>query len=826
MLADLKSAARALTRMPSLTFLAVCTLALGIGAAVAIFSLVDAVLLRPLPYFEPEQLARVYTEFPNAPGGGQRARASTTEYFELAAELQSWQSLDAWATAGANLATAAEPARVTASFVTGGLFGTLGVAPQLGRVVGPQDTVFGAPPVAVISYGLWQRAFGGERAVIGREVLLNGEQRTIVGVMPARFAFPLGEADTTDVWPALQIDPALPVNDHSVFLVGRLKPGVAVAAAQAELDAVVKRQGEGGGERGHHFDPANHTLVAHALGAEVVRGVRPALQMLFGAVGFLLLIACVNVANLLLSRAEARHHDIAIRSALGAGLGRLGRQFATEGIVLASLGAALGLLLAQGALQLVRARGGSGIPQAAGATIDAHVLLFAVALSVATGLVFGLAPLLHVVKRNLHGAVRSSAATATSAASTQRFRQTLIVGQLALALVLLTGTGLMLRTFWNLRQVDAGFDSHGVVTLQVLLPDAAYAGERARGFWARLQPRLAALPGVQSAALTSGLPPVAEDSGWGTPIEGYTPVERGAMRSFPTPRGLVPMVDHYQVVSPDYFAALQLQLVAGRALDARDDAAAPKAVVVNQTMARAVWGSESAIGHRLLPSWTANTGELFTIVGVVADVKNDGVDRPTGTALYFAYSQVPEFVGMLRAPYVAVRAGLSAAAIAAAVRREVGAVDPALPLAKVRTLDEVVAASQARPRFFTLVLTLFAVVSLVLAAVGIYGVISYSIAQRTKELGIRMALGALPGAVLALVLGRGLMLAVAGLLLGLGGALALSRFLAGFLFGVAATDILTFSAVALLLGAVAALASYLAALRATRVDPLVALRSE
>ncbi len=825
MVADFRFACRSLLQAPGFAAMAVLTLALGLGSTVTIFSLVSAVLLEPLPYAAPDRLVRVYTEFLNAPqGSGDRVRAATTEYRELARDARSWQSLDAWQTTDANLAAAGEPVRITAAFVTGGLLETLGVAPALGRAITPQDDALGAPPVAVISHGLWQRAFGGARDVIGRDVLLNGTKRTVIGVMPERFSFPFGEADAADLWAPIQIDPSVPVNDHSVFMLGRLAPGVSLAQAQSELDGIVRRAADT--TSAHHFDPRYHTLVAHALTEEVVRSVRPALKMLFGAVCLLLLIACVNVASLLLARAEARQNEIAVRSALGAGLSRLARQFAAEGVLLSLAGAALGVLLAAGGLGLVKALGAGGVPQVAAADIDARVLLFALGASVLTGVTFGFAPLVHVARRDLHGAIKSSAAATTKAAGAQRFRRALIVGQLALALVLLAGTGLMLRTFWNLRQVDAGFDPSGVLTMSLRLPESVYAGDAARDFWSRTQARLVTLPGVARAALTSELPPMARDSGWGTPIEGYVPEEGGPVRSAPTPDGPVPIIDHYQLVSPAYFEMLNVRLVAGRLLDERDDTRAPKSVVVNETLARAVWGTDSAIGRRLVPSFAFPTREPYTVVGVVGDLKNDGVDKPAGTALYFAYGQVPGFVGMLRAPYVVVQPTGSPAAAVTAVRGALREIDPALPLADVRPLAAVVSASEARPRFLALALTLFASVALALAAVGIYGVIAYAVAQRTREIGIRLALGARPRGVLTLVLGGGLVLTAGGVLLGLAGAFAVTRFLDGFLFGVASTDAATYAGVAALLAAVATLASYVAARRATRVDPLVALRSE
>ncbi len=757
---ELKFTLRSLLKAPAFTAVAIATVALGIGATVAIFSVVNTVLLKPLPYGAPEQLARIYTEFPSAPNG-------------------------------------------------------------LGRVLEPDDDTLTAPPVAVISHSLWQRTFGGDRGVLGRDVLLNGSQYTLVGVLPEQFAFPVGETAATDVWVPLKVDPAKPVNDHSVFLVGRLKSGRSLAAAQAELDALVQR--DANSPAAHHLDPRAHPIVTHGLRDETVRGVRPALEVLLGAVAFVLLIACVNVANLLLSRAEARQHELAIRSALGARARRLAAQFATEGVLLSALGAVLGVLLAAGGLRLLRFVGAVGIPQALDAQIDGRVLLFAVAVSLLTGLAFGLAPVLQVVRRSARATTGSLGAGAARVTGTQRLRQGLIVGQLALALILLTGTGLMLRTFWNLQRVEAGFDPAGITTMQVALPDDAYSGAPAPAFWTRALERLAAVPGVEGVALASSLPPVADDFGWGTAFEGYVPVEGGPIQSFPTPNGRVPIVEHYQVVSPDFFATLHVVPITGRVFDARDDEQAPHALIVNETLARAIWGNDNALGRRVRP---ALGNDWFTVVGVIADVKNNGVDRPTGPALYLPYLQVPATTSLLRAPYITVRSAAAQLDVVGAVRRELKAIDPALPLAKIRSMDEVVAASQSSPRLLTLLLGLFAGVSLALAAVGIYGVTAYAVAQRTREFGIRLALGAQPATVLAAVLKRGALLTGGGVLLGVIGGLLLTRLLTGFLFGVAAADPVTFASVAGLLGGVALLASYAAARRAIKVDPLVALRAE
>jgi putative ABC transport system permease protein len=814
---DLRFAIRQLLKNPGFTCAAVLCLALGIGATTGIFSVVNAVLLRPLPYAVPDRLVRLYTEFPSFPNGGlRRFSFSAPEYLDLKRDATSWQDLEGWNNSGVNIAGEQEPVRATASFVTGGMLQMLGVAPLAGRLVTPADDDPSAPLTANVSYGLWQRAFGGDKQLIGREILVNGSKCTVVGVMPQDFRFPPGEVDAPELWLPIQINPARPGyrGDHSFNVVGRLQPGVTLDQARAELDSIVKRAQELASANSHSFATNEHTLVSYGLHDEVVRGVKPALRMLLGAVGFVLLIACVNVANLLLARAEARQREIAIRGALGAGLRRLAGQFITEGLVLSFAGAVLGLLLAQGGLQLVKSASEASIPRASEIALDARVFFFAIAICVATGIVFGLTPLLHLAKQNPQGALKSAAASTTGTAGTQRFRQALVVGELALALILLIGTGLMLRAFWNLQQVRAGFDPAGVTTALLALPRLTYPNDRARmGFWTRLEERVKALPGVESAALTTGLPPTKSAFFNSTEIEGFVPVRGGPVQN----------VDFPQTVSKDYFKTFGIRLVEGRLFDERDTAGAPEVAIVNQTMARTFWRNDSPIGRRLRRG-IGGTNVWCTVIGVVEDVKNHGLAEATGTELYYARGQT--YAQGDRNFFIAIRSHNNASTVMNALRRELRDLDPALPLAKIRTLDEVVSAAQSRPRFLALLLTLFSGVALALAAIGIYGVISYSVAQRTKEFGVRMALGAQRNDVLGIVLGRGMLLALIGVVIGLSGAFGLTRFLSKLLFGVTPTDPATFGVVSLVLVVVAFLASYIPARRATKVDPMVALRYE
>jgi predicted permease len=800
------------------TAAAVLCLMLGIGATTGIFTVVNAVLLRPLPYSHPEQLIRVYTEFPTFPNGGlPRFWTSAPEFFDLRRDTRSWTSLDAWQTGGMNLGGANQPVRVTAALVSGGMLETLGVAPISGRLISAADDSPGAPLVADISYGTWKTVFGGDPQVVGRETRLDGKKCTIVGVMPKTFQFPPGDSDPPRVWSPLQLDPAVQTNrgGHNYYLLGRLKPGVSRAAAQGELAALVQSYGEHKSPNTHSFDPKNHTLVSYPLQAEVVSSVRPALLVLLGAVAFVLLIASVNVANLLLARAEARRREIAIRGAMGAGLRRLARQFVTEGVLLALCGAVLGLALAYGGVRLVQLTNAGGIPRADEIVMDWRVLLFTLGTSLVTGAVFGLAPLVPLLVSGISGSLKDAAGSTTAAGGAQMFRRALVVGELAMALVLLIGCGLMLRAFWKLQEVHTGMAPDNVVTMRVSLPSGTYTDNaKVAGFWERLDEQTTNLPGVRSAALVYGMPPLRAPNMNDTDIEGFVQREGGPIQN----------VDFDQVVTKDYFATMGIRLMEGRFFDDRDTAAGVPAVIVNSTMARTFWPNQSAIGKHVRPN-SGSKDPWSTVVGVVDDVKNAGLDRPAGTEMYLAYRQAENFA--LPDMYVVMRAQSGDSRnLVGAVRERLNTMDSSLPLSDVRTMEDVMERAQARPRFLTLLLTLFSVTALAIATVGIYGVVSYSVARRTKEFGLRMVLGAQGGDVLALVMKQGAGMVLIGLVAGLVTAFALTRLMASVLFAVAPTDAATFAGVTAVLAAVALAACYVPARRATRVDPMQTLRYE
>ncbi|MCU1236503.1 MAG: hypothetical protein JWP63_4470 [Candidatus Solibacter sp.] len=800
-----------LAKHPSFTAAAMLCLALGIGATTAIFSVVNAVLLRQLPYAHSERLVRIFTEFPNFPNGGLRHFwVSPPEFVDLRRDATSFSAVEGWAVQGVNLSGASEPVRATAGYVSGGMFQVLGIAPLPGgRVLTAKDDEPNASNTAVLSYALWQRAYGGDPTVVGRDIRLNGKPCVVVGIMPKDFSFPPGEPEPVELWAPLQIDPAKPGSrgSHFINVLAQLKPGIGESQAQAEMQRYTQNSASLVAQ--HPFDPKNHPIVLAGFQEEIVKKVRRELLVLLGAVGFVLLIACVNVANLLLARAESRRREIAVRLAIGAGLGRLLQQFVIEGILLSLGGALLGLLFAFGGLRLLIATNAGSIPRVSEIGIDWQVLLFTLAISILTGVGFGLAPALHMRSATLHDTLKAAAGRATGAVAANRFRGVLVAGELALALILLIGSGLMIKAFWKLQEVDAGINPNNLLTMRLSLPGVSYRDPAAvTAFYTSLAARVNAQPRVVSAAVANGLPPARQINANDTMIEGFVP----------TPNGPIQNIDYWNSVSGKFFETVGAHLLEGRFLNDSDGANAPLAVVVNHTMARTYWPKESALGHRIR---TNGQAPWRTIVGVVADIKNAAVDRPAGTELFFPFPQAPRGQSWL-----VVRTQGEPLTLVSAVRKQIQELDRTLPISSIGTMDEVMSTARSRPRFLTLLLTMFSSLSLILAALGIYGVISYAVAQRTNEIGIRMALGARGGDVIRLIGANGARLALAGTLLGGIGAFALTRFLSGMLFGVSSVDPLTFLAMAGTLIAVTLVACYIPARRASRVDPLIALRYE
>jgi predicted permease len=684
-----------------------------------------------------------------------------------------------------------------------------------GRLIAASDDTPGAAVVADISYGTWQTVFAGDPHVVGRETRLDGLKCTIIGVMPKGFQFPPGDADPAQVWSALQLDPAKPGSrgSHNYYLLGRLKPGISPTQAQGELASLAQSYGEGRAPHTHSFDPKTHTIVSFPLQGEVVSSVRPALLMLLGAVAFVLLIASVNVANLLLARAEARRREIAIRGAMGASLARLARQFITEGILLALCGGGLGVALSFAGVRLVQLTNAGGIPRADEIGMNWQVLVFTLATSVITGVLFGLAPLATLIISGISESLKDTAGSTTAAAGAQFFRRALVAGELAMALVLLIGCGLMLRAFWKLQEVHTGLRPENVITMRVSLPSGTYTdAAKITDFWTRLDTRLTNLPGVRSAALVSGLAPLRPPNMNDTDIEGFVMTKDGPIQN----------VDFYQAVSKDYFSTMGIRLMDGRLFDERDAQDAPPVVIVNKAMAQTFWPNQNPVGRRVKPG---GAKDWCTIIGVVDDVKNAGLDRPAGTELYLPYRQ-PQGQGSSDM-YVVMRAqGGDPRSLAGEVRQQMSEIDSSLPLADVRLMEDVLSRAQARPRFLTLLLTLFSLVALAIATVGIYGVVSYSVERRTKEFGLRMVLGARGADVLGLVMKQGAAMIAVGVACGLVIAFFITRLMTTLLFGVTPTDLGTFASVTALLFGVALAACFIPARRATRVDPIRTLRYE
>ena len=805
LLHDLRYAARTQLKNPAFTIVAVIALALGIGANTAIFSVVNTVLLRPLPFKDPERLVMVWEDA--SKHGYPRDTPAAANFADWRDQNQVFESMAAIADESFNLTGAGDPERLEGRRVSVNLFPMLGVEPQIGRVFTAPEDQPGSHQVALLSYGLWQRRFGGDASIVGKPLTLNGESYTVVGVMPARFQFPTSD-DQLWVPIALTSEQAANRNRHYLQVVARLKPGATLEQAQTEMSTIASRL-----EQQYPQSNADLGAAVTSLHEHLVGDIRPALLILLGAVGLVLLIACANVANLLLARAAVRQKEIAVRVALGARRWRLIRQFLTESVLLSTLGGVVGLVIAYTGLVLLRAFIPENISQAREISVDLKVLGFTLFVSVATGVIFGLAPAIQAVRFNQSETLKEGGRDAATGGSGKRLRSLLVMSEVAISLVLLIGAGLLINSFLRLRNVDPGFRTDNLLTMKIVLPEPKYEEfERRLTFYTDLVQRVQSLAGVRSAAVTTNLPLYKQGNSISVRIEGQPE----------PPPGKAPIVVT-RIISPGYFDTMTIPLLSGRNLNDQDTETSRNAsVVISETTARRFWPNEDPVGKRIAAGRVRSDEDWMNVVGVVKDVRQFELTAEPRPQMYLSYRQA----GFFAPTDLVVKTDVDPASMAATVRKAVWEIDKDQPVSNIRTMEEILGESIARQRFSMLLLAIFAGVALVLAAVGIYGVMSYSVAQRTHEIGIRMALGAQTGAVLKLAVGYGMKLVIIGIVVGLIAAFALTRVMATLLFGITATDPTTFTLISLLLVLVAAIASYIPARRATKVDPIVALRYE
>ena len=809
---DFKSALRSLRKSPGFAAAALVTLALGIGATSAIFSVVKAVLLTPLPYAAPDQRVMLWSKWVNT----DKTWVSSQEVFDYRAFAKSLTGVAFWANTSHNLTDSGEPARLTVGLVSANLFDVLGVRPLLGRALTDADDQPSSAPVAMLSHGLWQSRFNSDARIIGRRIMLNGVAVEVIGVMPEGFRLPTDftadAAEPTELWRPFRL--ARPNRTvHNLYAAAVLTPGQTAESATAELQTITTRLTA----QGEYAPQMQFSAFATSVDDEIRGRLRPAMWLLTSAVGFLLLIACVNVANLLLVRGDARLREMAVRTALGASPSRLVRQLFTESLVLAIAGAAFGLALAAAALRVLTSVDPTSLPSLAPVGLDAGVIIFTLITAVVTTMIFGLAPALRALPNDLVDSLRDGSQHASAGKHRQRLRSALVALEVAMAVVLVIGAGLMVRSLTALHDIDLGFNPDHVLTMRVTLPGAKYPSHQTViNFYDELQARVGALPGIEAAGIMRVLPLATTVADFAIDVDGF---EESPGRE---------AQGDLQVVSHGAFAAMQARLVRGRWFAPSDTAATPLVAVVNETMARTYWADPAAaIGGRIRVGPAPRP--WVTVVGVTADERHDSVTGVVDEKFFVPNLQwevIANGGDPIRSVFLVARTAGDPASIAAAIRSEVRQMDASLPVSNVRTMNEVVATALATPRLTGFLLGAFAAIALALAAVGIYGVLAYVVSQRTQEIGIRLAIGADRSQVLGMVLRQGLLLASIGIAAGLIGAFALTRLMESLLYKVRPTDPITFASVAAGLLLIALAASFLPARRATRVSPITALRSE
>jgi len=818
MLRDLRFALRQLLKQWGFTAIAVLTLALAIGATTAVISLVNALLIRPLPYREPQQLVLLLQHFKSQ--NLERIPVSPAEFVDYETRAHSFEKLGAFSYTNFNLAGEDKPERISGATVTADVLPLLGVSPIKGRFFEPEECTLGRDNVVIISARLWQRRFNSDPQIIGTKLLLNGKTFTVVGVMPASFDFPLqlfnlgngaqfgGRAE---IWQPLAFtdDQMKARYSRSFAVIGRLASATSVAQTQAEIETINAQM--------RHEHPNNYGQ-GNSFGGDVFRlhdlavgGMRPALLILLGAVFLVLLIACANLTTMLLARAAAREREMAIRVALGAGPLRLLKQVLTESMLLALIGGTAGVLLALWGVELLKVIGAQTVPRLREVNVDLGVLGVTLAIAVGTGIIFGLVPGLASARPELTEALKEGGRSSTQGAGRNRLRNGLVIAEVALALVLLSGAGLLMKSFARLQNVNPGFNPRNALTFEISLPKIQYPDNLSIvRFNNEAQRRIAALPGVQAAGFSTILPLAGTNSDSSFAIEGQPSNDRT-----PSPD------EENRQVSPDYFRALEVPLIKGRFFTDADKTDAPPVIIVNQAFAKKFWPNRDALGKRIVMGGMSEHPNWITIVGVVGDVRHFGLDIDPKPEMYVPFAQDPYFTTI----YV-VRSNQDPRSLLPAIRREIQAIDSAVPLANIRGFEDVIADSVAPRRLSVVLLGVFAGVAVLLASVGIYGVMSFLVVQRTQEIGVRMALGAQRSDVLKLILGRSVKLISAGAAIGLVVALMSTSMLQALLYNVSAFDTPTFVLVTILLAAVALAASYLPAMRATKADPMVALHAE
>jgi putative ABC transport system permease protein len=806
---DLRYALRTFLNSPASTAVAIIVLSLGIGANAAIFSVTSAVLFRELPYKDSGSL--VFVDENNLTKALRQLPLSAADFKDFLTRNQTLDGMGAIRTQSSVLTGGELPERIETAAVSPGIFKILGMKPALGRSFAPDEDQPDKNRVAILSTGVWQRRFGRDPNVLGKPLTLDGGSFTVVGVAPAQFQFP---GSQSEVWIPYTPDPKdfLPTNRgiHSLRVIARLKPGVSRERAQSELRIAADQLA-----REYPNSNAGFSVDLVPLREELVGDIRPTLWMLITAVVAVLLIACVNVAHLLLARAGAREKEIAVRTALGANPGRLVRQLLTESVLLAVISGIFGLLIAYWGTWILAKQAPGGLAQAGEAQLDWRVLAFTLGVSIVTGLAFGLVPALSSARSNLNLVLRSGGRGGTGGRTRSRVRDVLLVGEVACSAALLIGAGLLIRSLIRLQEVSPGFRADHVLTMQLSLPPARYSGLQVGLFYERLLQRVAALPGVQEAGVCRFLPMSGSDARLNFQIEGQP-----RLSDADQPRA------YFRTASGGYFAALGIPLIHGRIFDGRDNQKTPKVAIVNEIAARRYWPGEDPIGKRILSGLDEN--QWSTIVGVVGDVRHIGLDAGTDPEMYYHYLQIPpEAMNLAEGTSaLVIRTNADPAGMTSSVRRELRALDASLPVFHVQTMQDLLYGSVAQPRFRTFLISMFAGLALVLASLGLYGVVAYSVSQRTTELGIRLALGAQPGSILKLVVFRAAGLAVIGLAIGIAATLAGSRVLSRFLFGVSTSDPITLAITCVIILLVAVTASLVPALRAAKLDPVIALRAE